>query len=169
MGRTLEQLLPGSSSRSHSSVARGRLLFSILVVSVTCVAYITLHATEITSSHRVQRLPINADAILSQCAALHEKPGPPADFLAREVSDRFELGTRPTLIRNASIWTGTQNGIDIMYGDVFLDKGIVKAIGHVSDALYANRDVDVYDAEGGWVTPGLGEYSFLCLPDVLYC
>ena len=166
MGRIPGELLPSSLTWSTSRAARGRLYaftVSVLVLLVTCAAYITLRAPQITSSRRVQQLPLDAEAILSQCAVLHEVPGPPADFLARDVSDRFEPGTLPTLIKNASIWTGAQNGTDVVYGDVFLDKGIVKAICYVSDALYANRDVDVYDAEGGWVTPGLGGYYLLCL------
>ena len=135
---------------------------------MTCVAYVTLSVTGTTAvSRRIQRVPLNADAILSQCAALHDVPGPPSDFLVREASDRFEPGTRPTLIKNASIWTGTHNGTDVVYGDIFLDKGIVKAIGYVRDTLYANRDVDVYDAGGGWITPGLGRHSCVSVEHLL--
>ncbi|KAH9921901.1 uncharacterized protein B0H18DRAFT_1086033 [Fomitopsis serialis] len=116
----------------------------------------TILASEDIGSRRIQRLPPNAQTILSQCAALHESPGPPTNFLTRETSDRFEPGTQPTLIRNATIWTGAWNGTEVIYGDVYLDKGIVRAVGHVPEKFYAGRsDVVRYDAEGAWVTPGL--------------
>jgi len=99
---------------------------------------------------------LNAQHILGQCAALRATPGPPENFLARETSDRFEPGTKPTLIKNAKLWTGARNGSEIVYGDLYMDHGIVKAIGYIPRALYAKDDVVVIDADGAWVTPGLG-------------
>ncbi|EPT00762.1 hypothetical protein FOMPIDRAFT_1121854 [Fomitopsis schrenkii] len=119
---------------------------------LTCNNFLEHSATPQHAHH----VPFNAEAILSQCASLRETPGPPANFLAREESDRFEPGTKPTLIKNARIWTGARNGTEIVYGDVFLDKGVVKGIGYIPEALYARRrEVTVIDAKGSWVTPGL--------------
>ena len=107
--------------------------------------------------------PLGAsDAILEQCARLRNVPGPgpssESDLLHRDRSDRFEPGTRPTLIKNVTLWTGARNGTEIVYGDIYLDKGLVQSIGYIPEAWYTSRDTDVVDANGGWVTPGLGTY-----------
>jgi hypothetical protein len=123
------------------------------------------------------RVPPNAKQILDVCAALNIPAGPPPGFDERKASDRFEPGTPPTLIRNATIFTGAFNGTEIAYGnflllqywhasqtyfigDLFLDKGIVKALGFVPPILlkHASRDgnqLQTIDANGAWVTPGL--------------
>ncbi|KAI0658489.1 composite domain of metallo-dependent hydrolase [Cubamyces menziesii] len=83
-------------------------------------------------------------------------PGPPeGQFLERDSSDRYEPGTRATLIKNVTLWTGGRNGTEVVHGDVLLDRGLVRSIGHIPRALYVDRDTDVVDAHGAWVTPGL--------------
>lgn len=101
-------------------------------------------------------------SILARCASLHTLPGPAADFhVARDTSDRFEPGTRPTLIRNASIFTGEQNGTVTYRGDVLLDRGIVRAIGDVPGRVIDKMEnLTVVEARGRWVTPGLGTFLF---------
>lgn len=105
-----------------------------------------------------QRGPANTHDILSKCMALKTVPGPPEDFHEREVSDRYEPGTKPTLIRNCTIFTGENNGTVIIHGDILLDKGIVKGIGKVSRRVIDNTpNLIVIEAHGAWVTPGLGK------------
>ncbi|KZT06435.1 composite domain of metallo-dependent hydrolase [Laetiporus sulphureus 93-53] len=139
--------------RSH------RLLYALCALIVT-VALLAADAYIQTASSadasRVHHVPFNAAQILSQCAALRQTPGPPEGFLERDSSDRFEPGTKPTLIKNAAIWTGARNGAEIVYGDIYIDKGVVKRIGYIPDSVYAKADdVQVVDAQGSWVTPGL--------------
>ncbi|KAJ7636946.1 hypothetical protein FB45DRAFT_1139042 [Roridomyces roridus] len=98
-------------------------------------------------------LPINAESIVSRCKALHLTPGPPDNFRARTKSDRFVQGTKPTLIRNASIWTGQDDGNEVVHGDILLDGGLIKQVGSVNASGYAN--LVVLDAAGAWVTPGI--------------
>ena len=46
----------------------------------------------------------------------------------------------------------------VIYGDVLLDKGIVKAVGYIPQRLLASIDKDqlhIQDLQGSWVTPGL--------------
>lgn len=94
-----------------------------------------------------------------RCAALKAKPGPPANFFERSVSDRFEEGTPATIIRNATIWTGEKNGTEIIYGDLLLDKGIIQAIGQVPRTPV--HEARTIDARGAWVTPGLSAHRKL--------
>lgn len=115
----------------------------------------------ITNAHYYQThgvAPINAQEILGKCQSLRTTPIPPAGFKKREVSDRYEPGTNATWIRNCRILTGERNGSVVIDGDLFLDKGVVKAIGKVPWHLPDNTpNVTVIDAEGAWITPGLGE------------
>ena len=94
--------------------------------------------------------------VLAQCAALKLPAGPSPDFHARTSSDRFEPGTRSTLITNATIWTGMRGGKEVVTGSILLDRGLVKAIGTIPPNFVGN-DVEVMNVGGSWVTPGLGE------------
>ncbi|KAF7312947.1 Composite domain of metallo-dependent hydrolase [Mycena kentingensis (nom. inval.)] len=107
----------------------------------------------------IPRPPTNPSSIPAQCLALDTPLTPPPSLIASRssysgVSDRFVPGTRATLIRNAKILTGARNGTEVVFGDVLLDGGLVRAVGYVPSALI-DASVDVIDAEGRWVSPGL--------------
>ncbi|KZT70361.1 composite domain of metallo-dependent hydrolase [Daedalea quercina L-15889] len=143
-------------ARRRSSLSRTLLLALCTAVATATVLTYNTFLQASAPSQRIHHVPLNAETILSQCTALRETPRPPTDFFARDASDRFEPGTKSTLIKNARIWTGARNGTEIVYGDVYLDKGVVKGIGYIPDYQYTSeRDVIVVDAKGGWVTPGL--------------
>jgi hypothetical protein len=126
-------------------------LLALCAVTSTCTFYWNGHSTDARAAS--QRIPLEAQEILMRCASLRMTSGPPLNFADRSVSDRFEEGTPATLIKNATIWTGQKNGTEIIYGDLLLDKGIVKAIGQVPRSPL--HDVRTVDAGGAWVTPGL--------------
>lgn len=78
----------------------------------------------------------------------------------RMQSDRFEDGTRPTLIKNAHIWTGARNGTETVVGDVLLSGGLIKGIGYIPRYIVDDlTDLVTIEADGAWVTPGLGKLS----------
>ncbi|KAJ7484418.1 carbohydrate esterase family 9 protein [Mycena latifolia] len=108
---------------ARKSVRMLQLLLALLAVSSYVLTYLLW-----PTSH-AETLPINAE------------------------SDRFVEGTKPTLIRNASIWTGRDDGNEVVYGDVLIDKGLIKKVGSVD--LNAYSDVVVLDAAGSWVSPGI--------------
>ena len=119
-----------------------------------CNLYLTTLAHDARRAHRV---PAHAARVLRQCAAHRATPGPPPGFATREQSDRFEPGTRPTLIKNARIWTGARNGTEEVKGDALLSGGVDKGIGYIPRALLDGlTELVTVDAEGSWVTPGLG-------------
>lgn len=107
--------------------------------------------------NRGPQVPLHAAEIQARCRALDTKPGPPSDFYDRNVSDRFVEGTKRVWIRNATIWTGRVQGLEVVKGDVFLMNGIIKAVGHVelqSMGLGDHDGVEILDAHGAYVTPG---------------
>ncbi|KZT66550.1 carbohydrate esterase family 9 protein [Daedalea quercina L-15889] len=131
-----------------------QFLAGLLTLSAL-VSIFQSHAS-FTASERVKhvQIPLNAEDILGRCAALGVTPSPPANFYERTQSDRFEPGTKPLLIRNATLWTGRQDVLDAVAGDLYLDQGIIQAVGQVSVETLG-RDVTVIDANGAWVTPGI--------------
>ncbi|THG99949.1 hypothetical protein EW026_g2520 [Hermanssonia centrifuga] len=102
------------------------------------------------------KLPLHASEIIDKCRALSIKPGPPEDFHLRTHSDRFVAGTKPTLIKNATIWTGGVGGLEILKGDILVTNGLIKGVGVIDkDYLAALDDVVTIDASGAWVSPGI--------------
>ena len=114
-------------------------------------------------------VPFHAKEILDKCAALKVPAGPPKDFGSRSVSDRFAPGTPSTIVYNARIWTGEKNGTEVVDGFVWLENGIVIAVGGIDEqegVLKGLRDrrnhdsrIKFVDAGQKWVTPGLSESS----------
>ncbi|QRW21792.1 carbohydrate esterase family 9 protein [Rhizoctonia solani] len=79
----------------------------------------------------------------------------PESFWSRAESERWEPGTPPTLIQNATIWTGGDNGDEVVLGDILLDKGIIKAVGEYPLGLDAvGNKLVVKNVQGAWVSPG---------------
>ena len=87
--------------------------------------------------------------------------GPPPNFAARDQSDRYVPGTRPTLITNATIWTGASGGKQVVRGgEIYIDKGIVKYVGErVPESFVNSRDHHVLRINAGllWVTPAIND------------
>jgi len=133
------------------------------IITLAFNVYLSVENGLVSVYSRADIVPQHAHHILKRCAAQKASPGPHANFLIREVSDRFETGTKPTLIRNATIWSGGRNGTEVIFGDLLLDGGIVKGMGEIPDFRIARiaDELTVVDANGSWLTPGLG-YT-LCL------
>ncbi|KAI5118175.1 hypothetical protein M0805_008416 [Coniferiporia weirii] len=113
-----------------------------------------IHLNRTDTSSRVVRIPANAAQISARCENLKLTPGPPPTFKDRTSSDRFVPGTKPMLIKNATIWTGRIDGLEVIKGDVLIADGLIKSIGRVSVAhLY--DDLTTVDAGGAWITPGI--------------
>ncbi|KAH9831128.1 uncharacterized protein C8Q71DRAFT_305682 [Rhodofomes roseus] len=138
-----------SKTRVLRFIAAGLLTLSALV------SVLLSHASFI-ASERVQRVqvPLHAAEILRKCAALELKPGPPQDFHTRAQSDRFQPGTKPLLIRNATLWTGHLDGLEVVQGNLYLDKGLIGDVGEVAVDML-DEEVTIIDANGAWVTPGI--------------
>jgi hypothetical protein len=148
---------PGLPSRPTTKPACTLKLSSFAVFCLVTVGLISLNANQLPKSHRSRPLPPHAASALSRCKSHDAKPGPPHSFWSRTVSDRYEPGTPPTLITNATIWTGGDGGYEVILGDVFLDKGMIKAVGRVPPALLdaAGSKLVTKNVGGAWVSPGM--------------
>lgn len=148
----------GVNDNNTSYLLRSRhrwLLWIFISISWLSLNYLS-------PSFKSNKVPKNAESILSRCSSLYQKPSPPPGFHARRQSDRFEAGTSPVLIQNATLWTGRKEGLEVLRrGVILLDGGIIRWIGQE-----AGRDthidwLDEYgdklqriDVNGAWVTPG---------------
>ena len=137
-------------SRKRRSLSKRLLLPLLFVAGALLFTQATWLPTINSSSVNI---PFHAEETLQKCKYLHTLPGPPPDFNLRNESDRFVLGTRATLIKNATIWTGRAKGLEVVNGDLLLDGGIIKAVGKVESHLLPD-DFVTYDANGAWVSPG---------------
>ncbi|KAH9935455.1 uncharacterized protein B0H18DRAFT_975763 [Fomitopsis serialis] len=127
----------GTHNYTSRRVVRGLLILLALLLVSTRVP--TLYTA-------LRPLPPHATTALSRCRSLSLTPGPSADFHRRKESDRF----------NAKIWTGAENGTQVIRADILLDKGIIKNIGHVGHSqLTGYTDIVTVDLKGAWVTPGI--------------
>ncbi|KAJ4486448.1 carbohydrate esterase family 9 protein [Lentinula lateritia] len=142
-----------STKRPYSSL-RTILALSLLVVCVYTGLFAAFRTLDTKSS--VAKVPINAPQIIQKCSTLNVIPGPPQDFDSRKESDRYVLGTNPTLIKNATIWTGNVKGLEIILGDLLLDKGMIQAVGEIpGHLLNMYHHLSVIDANGSWLSPGI--------------
>ncbi|KAI0643981.1 carbohydrate esterase family 9 protein [Trametes meyenii] len=139
---------------------RSRLVRFVRVVAAAALSLVFVQYLwvywDVRSLPRGVTVPLRAQEYLDKCRLLDVKPGPPSDFNTRTQSDRFVLGTKVTLVKNATIWTGRLDGLEVLHADILLDKGLIKRIGHVKGAeLEQYSEVTVLDAEGRWVSPGI--------------
>ncbi|PPQ65659.1 hypothetical protein CVT26_000291 [Gymnopilus dilepis] len=145
--------LPAFRPANARSTTFRSLLAAVALVVITASSFsVTLD----WNRRGTVQVPINAAEIVSKCQALHILPAPPSNFHERTQSDRYAPGTPPTLLKNATIWTGRVSGHEIVVGDVLLDKGLIKEVGVIKQSVLDNyKDLVVLEAEGAWITPGI--------------
>ena len=95
--------------------------------------------------------------------------GRPSSYRQRLIADadslRFVRGTKATWLKNGTLWTGQNDGEEILKGyDVLLDGGAIRKVGQSSEIeayLASNpsfkdrKNVDEVELDGAWVTPGI--------------
>lgn len=94
---------------------------------------------------------------ISRCDSHNLKAGQYPSFQERTESDRSVAGASPILLRNARIWTGARNGTEVIRGDLLLENGLIKGVGHISQSILTNLadDLVTIDVRNAWITPGL--------------
>lgn len=95
---------------------------------------------------------------LKQCEIIARPPPDSKPFKAnRKVSDRYVPGTGAVLLKNATLWTGEEDGEEVLRGaSVLLEGGVIRKIGGDDMDLLAKRqNAGEVDLNGAWVTPGI--------------
>lgn len=144
-----------ATSKQHRSTRQHQIIPFICII-LASLAYLRIQYPW-SSDKLVTSLPQNYASLRAHCASLDLKPTLPASFPDRPLSDRFVPGTRPVHIRNATIWTGSDNGREVIEGDLVLDNGLIKAVGVIPKVLLKElkrTDHDIIHAHGAWLTPG---------------
>ncbi|KAG7093103.1 hypothetical protein E1B28_009389 [Marasmius oreades] len=140
------------ASSTHLQRRRPRPLISFLILAT--ILYLSVFLWQ--SRTQYIRVPRNAHNIAEKCSRLRLLPSPPPDFYNRKESDRFDASlapTKPIVVRNATIWTGeVAEGLEVVFGDVLLDKGIIGGVGNV-DSI--EGEVEEINVDGAWVTSGI--------------
>ncbi len=97
---------PGCDTCVHRPVSRFRSQRVLLAIVLLLAG---LQASHVIFSHvqghgnSAVYVPLHAEDILARCRLLEVPLGPPPNFHARQRSDRFVPGTRPTLIKVRAI------------------------------------------------------------------
>lgn len=155
----------------HTRLKRMSYNFLVLLSLLVAVSYI--YTYPFAKEKPAFRVPAHIQETLARCRALSTLPGPPPSYHSRVRSDRFVEGTKNVLLRNATVWTGEKvpvkagaNGRDgpevrVVRGDVWMSGGIVRGVwAHgqgdgLQDLIKSGeKNVEVVDAGGKWVTPG---------------
>ena len=87
-------VMPGSPL-----VGPGRMAHWLLLSGICTLALLQHYPPLYTQ----QEVPARISKELDRCRSLTAVPGPPSDFHSRSASDRFEPGTKPTVIAPAPI------------------------------------------------------------------
>ena len=139
-----------------------RLLAGVLALAALVSLSLLLGLSTLDERGAHISIPINAQTNLEECRNIDIMPGPLPAFYERETSDRFVPDTKPVLIRNATIWTGRVQGLEVIHGDILVSGGLIRAIGTATPELLAkHKHVEEFDAHGAWVTPGYVVYDGL--------
>ncbi|KAF8750694.1 Carbohydrate esterase family 9 protein [Rhizoctonia solani] len=148
--------LPAPALISRRKTAMSLQLNTLGLVALGSIGFLAYNVLSLPHLPEAHPLPPHALESLSKCQSLNLKPGPPKSFWSRAESERWEPGTPPTLIQNATIWTGGDNGDEVVLGDILLDKGIIKAVGRVPSGLLdaVGNKLVVKNVQGAWVSPG---------------
>lgn len=152
----MDKIPPPNTTVPRKSTSRLKTrLLALVTLSLGLVTFFGVHTGNSFGGSHIHTVPINAKEILDKCRQLQLPAGPPSNFHERTVSDRFQAGTPPLLVKNATIWTGRVSGYEVVRGDILIDNGIIQAIGDIDDIrLRGVSGLTTVDAAGAWVTPG---------------
>lgn len=160
--------LPSYSDVVQNRTMRWRRRRLLRFIATTLLIYVCCSAYKIMSNTSKPRNILSVDQLrddLAYCEVLRRVPTDPSG--AREYNKRWTNGTRPVLIRNATIWTGEPaagttpedanagKGYSWIRSDVLLDQGLIQKISPELDAAEIPSDCETFDAGGRQLTAGI--------------
>lgn len=138
------------------------------LVAAACLTYFGFTAYKITSNTQKSVNLLSVSQLqqdYATCAALRQTPQDPTG--PREFNKRFVNGTKPLLIRNATVWTGEPaigtsledarlgTGYSWVTSDVLVNYGIIQEVHHSISLASLPDGTDIFDAEGRQLTSGI--------------
>lgn len=155
--------------KRRASKGPRRLLGLVIAACIAQGIFIFSHgffSSPLSHSTPSPEVQAHRSSLIAKCHDIHTPAGPPASFSTadrvKSGSDRWVLGTPPTLLKNAKIWTGARNGTEVVFGDILLDRGLIVAVGYIPPNLLettrvknGGTDIRIMDVGGKWITPGL--------------
>ncbi|KAG6001223.1 hypothetical protein E4U21_004602 [Claviceps maximensis] len=161
------------SSAGHSGRVRGRRNIrrsrGVKFFVLTCLSLIVLAQWKQIwrSDRRAAKLSVEKlTDDLGVCKKLRHKPRDPIG-LGRSTNARYIKGSRPTLIKNATIWVGEPvkgtsdadaragKGWEWTHGDVYLEHGLIKRVEQTISSSSLPQNTVLFDAEGRLLTTGI--------------
>ena len=154
------------SRRQHRRLLR-RVTDACLLISVCSILAVlfdrnsSVHPLDFPFPSRPTVTPPFISEGLKQCEIITRSPPNPKPFTGkRKTSDRYAAGTRAVLLKNATLWTGENDGEEVLRGaSVLLDRGVIHRIGGDDLVALANsaslQSVEAIELHGAWVTPGI--------------
>ncbi|OWZ77540.1 amidohydrolase [Cryptococcus neoformans Bt85] len=106
-----------------------------------------------------QPLPDFITKGIEQCEIISRPPPYFERFNSkREKNDRFVPGTKSVWLKNGTVWTGEDDGNEILQGvDLFLENGVIRKMAPMLelDEILKGSEYDEVELHGAWVTPGI--------------
>jgi hypothetical protein len=137
-------------------------------VAALCLSYFAYSAYKISTNTEQPASLLSVTRLhddLATCATLQQVPEHPSGI--REFNKRYVNGTKPVLIRNATVWTGEPSpgtsAEDAHYGkgyawirsDVFIEHGLIKKVASSISLSDLPKDLETFDAHGRQLTAGI--------------
>jgi hypothetical protein len=155
-------------SSGHAWLNRRRKRRTARLVATACLLYLAYYAYKIAGNTTKSVNTLSVSRLQEDhatCASLRRKLGQAK--ASREFNKRWINGTRPLLIRNATIWTGepapgtseedarTGQGWTWLSSDIFVDKGLIVQVAERISGARLPRDTDIVEAGGRLLTAGI--------------
>jgi imidazolonepropionase-like amidohydrolase len=138
-------------------------------IAVAALTYFAFSAYKIANNTRKPATTLSIEKLYNDhatCVALRRVPAIEARA-TRNINKRWLSGTKPLLIRNATIWTGEPasgtskedahlgKGYSWISSDLFVDRGLIQKIGVDISLSQLPKDTVVYEAHGRQLTAGI--------------
>lgn len=163
-----DELLPQYSEvvRPWTNKRRRRRVFRL--VAAACLGYFGFAAYKIASNTERSSSQLSITRLQEEyavCSTLRSVPKDPSG--PRDFNERWVNGTKPLLIKNATIWTGEPaagtsaedarlgKGYSWIASDVFIDRGIIQKVDTEILIESLPKACEVFNAEGRQLTAGI--------------
>ncbi|OAG02488.1 uncharacterized protein CC84DRAFT_1126831 [Paraphaeosphaeria sporulosa] len=138
------------------------------VLATACLVFLAISAYRIANNTRKSTSTLSIERLHQDhavCATLRREPAQVST--ARDHNKRWVKGTKPLLIRNATIWTGEPaagtsesdaragKGWSWISSDIFVDKGLIVEIRPSIALKSLPSDTSIFEAHGRLLTAGI--------------